>query len=139
MKKIKILFYIIIYAMLIGGIMGIIKVLIPHMEWFNFRYLLGMGSTYKAGEIPIYAAFYGFFMAILEIISAMQLMTKKKIWIKFAIITLSINALGCTIAIFFGDIMAIGSLIIRFLAIYILIKFKNLYKIQDKNDNFINS
>lgn len=55
MNKIKILFYILIYAMLIGGIMGIIKGLVPHMEWFSFRYLLGMSGTFKEGAVPTYA------------------------------------------------------------------------------------
>lgn len=127
MKQIKILFYILIYAMLIGGIMGIIKGLVPHMEWFNFRYLLGMGSTFADGDIPIYAVVYGILMATLEIISSILLLAKKRNGIKFAIITLSINALGCIIAILLGDIMAIGSLLIRFFSIYILIKSKSFY------------
>lgn len=132
MKRIKILFYILIYAMLIGGIMGIIKGLVPHMEWFNFRYLLGMGSTFTNEHIPTYAVVYGIFMAILEVISAILLLTKKRNGIRFAIITLCINALGCIIAILLGDIGAIGSLLIRFFAVYILIKSKSFYAKLDK-------
>lgn len=127
MKKIKILFYILIYSMLIGGIMGIIKGLVPHMEWLNFRYLLGMGSTFKASNAPAYAVIYGIFMAMLETISSILLIAKKRIGIKFSIITLSINSLGCIIAIFIGDIMAFGSLLIRIFAIYILIKSKSFF------------
>lgn len=113
--------------MLVGGIMGIIKGLIPHMTWFGFRHLLGMGGTFKYDDIPTYFAVYGVFMAVLEIISAILLLTKKRMGIKFAIITLAINSFGCIIAILLGDILATGSLLIRFFAIYILIKAKSFY------------
>lgn len=138
MKKNKILFYIVIFAMLIGGIMGIIKGVVPHMEWFGFRYLLGMGGTFNKDHIPIYAVVYGVFMAILEIISSILLLAKKRIGIKFSIITLSINAFGCIIAILIGDILAIGSMLIRFSAIFILIKSRNFYFELDKNTKLIN-
>lgn len=127
MKKKKILFYILIYTMLVGGIMGIIKGLVPHMTWFSFRHLFGMGGTFKDNTIPTYSVVYGVFMAVLEIISSILLLTKKRIGIKFAITILSINALGCIIAIMLGDILATGSLLIRFFAIYILIKAKSFY------------
>jgi hypothetical protein len=97
-----------------------------------------MGSTFKDGGIPIYAVVYGISTAVLEIISSILLLTKKRFGIKLAIITLSINALGCIIAILLGDIMAIGSLLIRFFAIYILIKSKGFYIKLDKNINLIN-
>ncbi|MDD7792693.1 hypothetical protein [Clostridium sp. 'White wine YQ'] len=127
MKTQKVLFYILAYIMLIGGIMGIVKGLIPHMTWFNFRYLLGMGSTFNKDNTPIYSIVYGVFMAVFEIISSMLLLTRKRIGIKFAITTLSINALGCIISILLGDILAMGSLLTRFFAIYILIKAKSFY------------
>jgi hypothetical protein len=130
MKKIKILFYILIFIMLIGGIMGIIKGLVPNMAWFSFRHLLGMGGTYKNDIIPTYAVLYGIFMAGLEIISSVLLLTKKRVGIKFAIITLSINACGCFISILLGDIVAVGSLLIRFIGIYLLIKVCPLYQTQ---------
>ena len=126
MKKNKILLYVLIFTMLIGGIMGIVKGLIPNMTWFSFRHLLRMGGTFKSDVIPAYVVVYGIFMAVLEIISSVLLLTKKGIGIKFAIITLSINAFGCIISIFLGDILAIGSLLIRFFGIYILIKVKAL-------------
>ena len=75
MKKNKILFYILIYTMIVGGIMGIIKGLVPHMTWFSFRHLLGMDGTFKDDAIPTYAVIYGVFMAVLEIISAILLLT----------------------------------------------------------------
>lgn len=130
MKKNKTLFYILILMMLVGGIMGIVKGLVPNMTWFGFRHLLGMGGTFENESIHAYgdlyrvSVLYGILMAILEIIASILLLTKKKIGIKFAIITLCINALACIIAIFIGDIMSIGSLLIRFLGIYILIKAK---------------
>jgi hypothetical protein len=137
MKKNKILFYILIYTMLVGGIMGIIKGLVPHMTWFGFRNLLGMGGTFEDNTTPTYAIVYGVFMAVLEIISAILVLTKKRIGIRFAIITLSINALGCIIAIMLGDILAIGSLLIRFFAIYILIKAKSYYLINQEESKIV--
>ena len=125
MKKNKILFYILMITMLVGGIMGIIKGLIPNMTWLSFRHLLGMGGTFKNDTTPAYAVFFGIFMSVLEIISSVLLLTKKRIGIKFAIITLSINVFGCIIAFLLGDILAIGSLLIRLFGIYILIKAKS--------------
>ncbi|PRR82523.1 hypothetical protein [Clostridium vincentii] len=133
MKRNKILLYVLIFTMLIGGIMGIVKGLIPNMTWFSFRHLLRVGGTFKSDVIPTYAVAYGIFMAVLEIISSVLLLTKKGIGIKFAIITLSINALGCIVAILLGDILAIGSLLIRFFAIYILIKYKSFIFLNKHN------
>lgn len=133
MKKSNILVYVLIFTMLIGGIMGIVKGLIPNMTWFSFRHLLRIGGTFKSDVIPNYAVAYGIFMAVLEIISSVFFLTKKGIGIKFAIITLSINALGCIIAILLGDILAIGSLLIRFFAIYILIKYKSFISLNKHN------
>jgi len=77
--------------------------------------------------MPAYARVYGISMAILEMMSSILLLTKKRIGIKFAIITLSINTLGCIIAILLGDIVAMVDLLIRFFAIYILVKFRDFY------------
>lgn len=126
MRKNNILFNILKVTMLLGGIMGIIKGLIPNMTWLGFRHLLGMGGTFTNDVIPLYAILYGVLMATLEIISSILLLTENRIAIKFSIITLSINAFGCIISIFLGDILAIGSLLIRFFGIYILIKVKAL-------------
>ncbi|WP_238885779.1 hypothetical protein [Clostridium sp. YIM B02551] len=127
MKAKRILFHILVYTMLFGGIMGIVKGLIPHMTCFNFRHLLGIGNTYNEENTPIYSIVYGVLMAVLEIVSSILLLTKKRVGIKLAITTLSINALGCTISILIGDILSIGSLLTRFFAIYILIKAKSFY------------
>ena len=127
MKKNNILFYILIATMLFGGIMGIIKGLAPNMTTLSFRHLLGMGGTFTNDDIPLYAALYGLFMATLEIISSILLLTKKRIAIKFTLMTLLINSLGCIFSIFLGDIFAIGSLLTRFFGIYILLKAKGLY------------
>jgi len=132
-KKNNILVYVLIFTMLIGGIMGIVKGLIPNMTWFSFRHLLKLGGTFKSDVIPVYAVTYGIFMAVLEIISSILLLTKKEIGIKLAIITLSINALGCIIALLLGDILAIGSLLIRFFAIYILTKYKRFISLNKHN------
>ena len=126
MNKNKFLFYILIFTMFVGGVMGIIKGLIPNNTGLSFRHLLGMGGTFGNESIPDYAIFYGILMAVLEIISAVLLLTKKGIGIKVALITLFINSLGCIIAILIGDMMAIVSLLIRCLGIYILIKDKSL-------------
>lgn len=127
MKKNKILFYILIWMMLLGGIMGIVKELVPNMMWFGFRHLLGMGGTFKEDTIPYYAVIYGVLMAILEVIASILLLTRNRIGVKFTIIILSINAFGCIIAVMLGDIFAIGSLLIRFFAIYILTKAQSFY------------
>ncbi|GFP76268.1 hypothetical protein [Clostridium fungisolvens] len=133
MKINKILFYVLTFAMLVGGIMGIVKGLVPKMTWFSFRHLLGMGGTFNGDNIPNYAVVYGILMAMLEIVSSILLLTKKRIAIKFSIITMSINALGCVIAILLGDILAIGSLLIRFFAIYILIKAQEFISLNKEN------
>lgn len=124
MKKnnILILLYILIFTMLLGGIMGIIKGLVPNMTTLSFHHLLGMGGTFKNDDIPLYAVLYGIFMATFEIISSILLLNKKRIALKFTLITLSINALGCIISIFLGDIFAISSLLFRFFGIFILIR-----------------
>lgn len=132
MKKNKILFNILIYIMLSGGIMGTIKVLIPNMEWLSYRHLLGMAGTFNNYDIPDYAVIYGVIIAILEIISSILLLAKRKVGIKFSIVTLSINALGCFIAILIGDVLAIGSLLIRLAAIYIVVKSRSFYFQLDK-------
>lgn len=119
--------------MLIGGIMGIVKGLIPNMTWLSFRHILRLGGTFKSDVIPAYAVAYGILMAVLEIISSVVLLTKKGIGIKFAIITLSINALGCIVAILLGDILAIGSLLIRTFAVYILIEYKKFLSLNKHN------
>lgn len=126
MKFVKILFFILIYAMLIGGFMGIIKGLVPDEEWLSFRYLLGMGGTFKEADIPFYAFIYGIAMSILEIISSILILTKNRNGIKFAFITICINTLGCMISFILGDVVAIGSIFIRLVALYVLIKVKRL-------------
>jgi hypothetical protein len=132
-KITKNLFYVLALAMLIGGIMGIVKGLVPNITWFSFRHLLGMGGTFKEDIIPSYAVIYGVFMAVLEIAASILLLTKKRIAIKFSIITMSINALGCVIAILLGDILAIGSLLTRIFAIYILIKARDFILLDKQN------
>jgi hypothetical protein len=86
-----------------------------------------MEGTYNGNGIPDYAVVYWLIMAVLEIISSALLLTKRKSGIKFSIVTLSINSFGCIIAILVGDILAIGSLLIRLLAIYIVVKSKSFY------------
>lgn len=53
--------------------------------------------------------------------------------IKLSIGTLVINAGVCFIAILIGDILAIGSLLIRLFVIYIVVKSRNFYFELDKN------
>ena len=112
--------------MLLGGIMGLIKGLIQNMSWFGFRHLLGFGGTFENTTMPLYAVIYGAIMAVLEITSSILLLMKKRIGFYFAIITLSVNAFGCIIAIVFGDLLAIGSLLTRVFALYILFQAKKL-------------
>ena len=127
MKIRKILFYILVFIMLIGGVMGIIKGLIPNMAWLNFRHLLGFGETLNEST-PAYAVIYGIVLAALEITSAILLLARNKTGITFAIVILSINALGCIIAILLGDLLAIGSLLLRFSGFYILRRYSRAYR-----------
>ena len=115
----RILFYILIFVMLIGGLMGIVKGVAPGMAWLNFRHILVLGDTFNK-TTPLYAVVYGISMAVLEVISSILLLTNRRVGILFATITLSINACGCVVAIFVGDMMAIVSLLFRFLGICIL-------------------
>ena len=119
MRMKKILFYILIFILLIGGLMGVVKGFVPDMTWFGFRYLLGFGTAFHE-VTPQYAVIYGISMAILEIISSILLLANRRAGILFATITLSINACGCLVAILLGDLLAIGSLLTRFIGIYIL-------------------
>lgn len=115
----RILFYMLIFVMLVGGVMGIVKGFAPNLTWLSFRHILGFGNTFNH-TIPAYAVVYGIAIAILEVVSSILLLTYRRIGIIFAIITLAINACGCVAAIFMGDLLAIGSLLFRFFGIYIL-------------------
>lgn len=108
---------IIICVLFLGGILGLIKSLIPGLEHFDYRYLLTKTSTYETGEKPVYAVIYSIIMAILELSCICVLVSYKKKTFKIVLLVLCINALGCFIAVCMGDLLAIISLLIRVVAI----------------------
>ena len=114
----KILLYICAVVFLIGGVMGIIKSLLPNMEWLSFRALLS--NTPVAVDIPPFIRIYSIVMGVLEIFAAIVIFSQKKrlfFWLK---IMLVLNMAGCIVAIVMGDFLAIASLILRFIPIYII-------------------
>ena len=59
-----------------GGLMGVIKGLIPNAYWLSFRYLLIGTATYEANEMPLYVHIYGFIMGCMEIVAAIFMFIK---------------------------------------------------------------
>ncbi|QUI24108.1 hypothetical protein HZI73_18210 [Vallitalea pronyensis] len=111
--------------MLVGGIMGLIKVIGPNMSWLSYRHLFNADSIYRISIT--YITYYSVIMAILEIISAILLLMRIRIGFMFALITLLLNAVVCLFAIIMGDLYALFSLIIRLLGIYVLLIAKKLF------------
>lgn len=105
MKQEKVIFYCFAIIWGIGGILGLIKGLIPNMELLNFRYLIFQSTTFE--ELPLYANIYGVIMALLEIIAAVFLFLQKKKMLLFVTIVIIINMLGCILAILAGDLFAV--------------------------------
>lgn len=122
MKKRKAILFIFASFILIGGIMGVIKGFVPHMEWLSFRYLLNEDLTFELGRTPIYARVYGVIMGLLEIISAGFIFAQRQRLLLFVAIMLVINILGCIVAICLGDMFAMISLIIRIVPLYFVLK-----------------
>lgn len=112
--------YIIAIILLVGGVMGLLKNIVPNLEWLSFRYFINGDNAYQSGTLPMYARIYGIIMAILELLASCFIFTRKKKLFIFCIITLIINCIGCMIAIILGDLFAIVSLIVRVLPLYIL-------------------
>ncbi len=104
--------------------MGLVKGFIPHMEWFNYRALLGLGSTFGS-TLPLYARIYGIGMAALEILSSILLQLRARPGYQLALITLIVNSAGCAIAVILGDWIALFILLLRLIGILILVKAKN--------------
>lgn len=122
MKKQRILLLICASIILVGGVMGVVKGLMQNMEWLSFRYLLGGGATFDIGQIPTYARVYGFVMGLLEIMSACFIFIQKKRLLFFVAITLVINMFGCIVVIVMGDMLAIVSLVLRAVPLYLVVK-----------------
>lgn len=104
-----------------GGLMGVIKGLIPNAYWLSFRYLLIGTATYEANEMPLYVHIYGFIMGCMEIVAAIFMFIKKERLKKIVILILFINAIGCIVAILSGDVFAIISLILRIIFILFIL------------------
>lgn len=124
MKKWKVIFNILVIYMLLGGVMGLIKGFFPEMVWFNYRYLMGLGSSFEVHTMPLYAVIYGILMAALEVLTGILLLRKSKIGLKLAFTTVSINALACLIVFLIGDMMALLSFILRLFGLFVLYKVK---------------
>ena len=107
---------------LIGGVLGLIKGFLPNAEWMGFRYLLGAGPTFQSGLMPLLACVYGIVMAVLEVTMAVFLLSQSIKALKFALIVVCINAIGCVIAAVMGDAFAIVSLVTRVVVILLLLR-----------------
>jgi hypothetical protein len=112
MKKNKLLLAF-VSIIILGGIMGLIKSFIPGMEYFDYRFIITGTSTYGLNEKPIYATIYSVIMALLEISCIMLFFNYHKTIIKYIMIVIIINVIGCIVAIILGDYLAILSLFLR--------------------------
>ena len=131
LKKLrKKLIYIVGIIFLIGGIMGLIKALFPEMGWLSIRYILGNGGTYSINEYPLYARVYGGIMAVIEIGMAIIILLWKKKLFFLCIIGILINIVACIVAVLIGDYMAMLSLVIRLIPLYL---FREESKIEIRN------
>lgn len=77
MKK-RIIEYIFAIILLVGGIMGVIKGLIPDAYWLSLRHLLTGTATYEVNEMPLYVHIYGLIMGCMEIMAAFFIFSKKQ-------------------------------------------------------------
>ena len=118
----RVFLYIIAGIFIIGGIMGLMKAIIPDMDWLSFRYLLHGDGTYAVGKIPLYARIYGCIMAIMEIGMAVIILLWKKNLFAICIVVIGINILGCLVAVLLGDIFSIVSLLLRVIPLYFIIE-----------------
>ena len=116
MKKNKVVI-LIVSVLIVGGILGLLKSLIPGLEHLDYRYLFTKTSTYATNEKPMYAVIYSIVMALLELSCMCVLFSYSKKTIRLVLFLLYVNAIGCFIAICLGDLLAIVSLLIRILAI----------------------
>lgn len=124
MKKNKLLL-VLVSILIFGGIMGLIKSLIPGAEHFDYRYILTGTSTYATNEKPIYATIYSMIMALLEISCIVIFICYNKTIMKYLMIIIIINMIGCIIAIVSGDFPAVFSLLLRILFLYYTIQVYN--------------
>lgn len=120
MKK-GIIEYVLATILLVGGVMGVIKGLLPDEYWLSFRHLLTGTATYEANQMPLYAQIYGFIMGWMEIMAAVFIFSKKQTLKKYVIMILFINAIGCIVAILSGDMFAIISLLLRISFIWFIV------------------
>lgn len=123
-KKNKLLLVLVIIIIL-GGIMGLIKSLFPGMEHFDYRYIITGTSTYASNEKPIYAISYSMIMALLEISCIAIFFRYNKTTMKYLIIIIVINMIGCMVAIILGDYLAVLSLLLRILFLSYTIQVYN--------------
>lgn len=129
MKKDKILL-VLVSILIIGGVMGVMKVFIPGMEYFDYRYIITRTSTYEQIEKPLYAVFYSVVMAILELSCIVLFFFYNKTTIKYVFIILLINSIGCIVAIVIGDGFAVVSLLLRFIFLWYIYKMYSRFNIE---------
>ncbi len=115
----KIFLYIFAAIFIVGGVMGIIKSLLPGMEWLSFRSLVA-GNLAVAIDIPLYIRIYSVVMSILEIAAAIVIFAHRRRLLFWVQVILAFNMIGCVAAIVMGDMLAIVSLILRFIPAYII-------------------
>ena len=121
-NKYKTIALIFVYILIVGGIMGLIKTLVPGLEHFDYRYIFTKTSTFEMAQKPEYAIVYSVIMAILEITCVIAIIKFNKKTVLFVIGVLSINVLGCLVALLLGDLLALISLISRVVVIVYFIK-----------------
>jgi len=121
-NKYKTITSIFICIMIAGGIMGLLKTFVPGLEHFDYRYIFTKTSTFETAQKPVYAIVYSAIMAMLELVCIIAIIKLNKKTIHFVIGVLSINALGCLVALLLGDLLAIISLVFRVVLIVYFIK-----------------
>ena len=121
-NKYKTIALIFSYILIIGGMMGLIKTFVPGLEHFDYRYIFTKTSTFETAAKPVYAIIFSVVMAILELTCVIVIIRFNRKTILFVIGVLSINAVGCIVALFLGDLLAIISFIFRVAVIVYFIK-----------------
>lgn len=74
--------------------------------------------------MPAYVRVYGIVLAGLEILSGILILMRVRLSVSFAYIVFAISIIGCLVAIIAGDVVAVVSLFMRMIAVWIVAKAK---------------
>lgn len=109
-SKYSFFIFIIAIILLAGGLLGIVKRLIPGLEGWGFNAIIGLqGKDDRSAVIVTYSIA----LAVLEILSSIGLLMYRKFGLKLVMVTLSISAAGSLVSIIIGDMGAVFSLAVR--------------------------